>query len=72
MGYYTQLHVSSFSVGQLIQHTETVFKSSSCVDSMQLILSFIKVERSQLHTPDNLPDAGTNVMGARSNIERMM
>ena len=30
------------------------------------------MERLQVHTPDDLPDVGTNVMGARWNIERMM
>ena len=39
---------------------------------IQLISSFIKVEHLRVHMPNDLPDMGPNVMGAHSNIERMM
>ena len=39
---------------------------------IQLILSFINVERLRVHMPDDLPDAGTNVTGAHPHIEHMM
>ena len=39
---------------------------------MQLLLSFIKVECLQVHTPDDFPGMDTNVTGTYSNIEHMM
>ena len=71
MRYCTQLNVSSFSVGQLIQLSIGTFRDNIRVYT-QLILSFIKVEHSRVHTPDDLPDVGTNVTGVCLNIEHMM
>ena len=45
---------------------------------IQLILSFTKkfiqneCKHLQVHTPNDLPDAGSNIMGAHSNIECIM
>ena len=76
-----QLHVTSFLVGESIQGLIGTYKDNvgKFIVYIQLILNFIKKfiqnkwnVRRRVHTPDNLPDVGTNVMGTRSNIERMM
>ena len=79
MRYCTQLHMSSFSVGESIQGSIGTYRDNGCkfIVYIQLILSFIKSLFKMSGTfvgthAWRFPDAGTNVTDAHSNIERMM
>ena len=75
-----QLHMSSFSVGELIQGSIGIYRDNvrKIIVYIQLILSFIKslfkISGTFVgaHARRDLNDEGTNVTGTHSNIERMM